>query len=64
MMNHPAPHYINEHQSDVRGIKAGWYAMEKDGSLVSGPFAHREDCLRLFRPIRAGAPNAHNSFWT
>ena len=35
MMNHPAPHYINEHQSDMRGIKDGWYAMEKDGNLVS-----------------------------
>jgi hypothetical protein len=64
MMNHPAPHYINEHQSDMRGIKVGWYAMEKDGNLVSGPFARRDDCLKLFKPISAGARNAHNSFWT
>jgi len=41
MMNHPAPHYINEHQSDMRGIKDGWYAMEKGGNLVSGPFSSR-----------------------
>jgi len=45
MMNHPAPHYINEHQSDMRGIKDGWYAMEEDGNLVSGPFSSREDCV-------------------
>jgi hypothetical protein len=64
MMNHPAPHYINEHQSDMRGIKVGWYAMEKDGNLVLGPFACRDDCLKLFKPISAGARNAHNSFWT
>jgi hypothetical protein len=25
-MSHPAPHYINQHQSDMRGIKGGWYA--------------------------------------
>ena len=48
MINHPAPHYINEHQSDMRGIKDGWYAMEKDGNLVSGPFSSREDCLKLY----------------
>jgi hypothetical protein len=64
MLNHPAPYYINEHQSDMRGIKDGWYAMKKDGNLASGPFASREDCLRLFNPISAGAPDAHNSFWT
>ena len=47
-MNHPAPHYINEHQSDTRGIKDGWYAMEKDGNLVSGPFSSREVCVRSY----------------
>jgi hypothetical protein len=46
-MNHLAPHYVNEHQSDMRGIKDGWYAMEKDGNLVSGPFSSREDCWKL-----------------
>ena len=45
-MKHSAPHYINEHQSDMRGIKDGWYAIEKNGNLVSGPFSSREDCLR------------------
>jgi hypothetical protein len=64
MMNPPAPHYINEHQSDMRGIKDGWYAMEKDGNLVAGPFSSREDCLKLFNPISAGGPNAHASVWT
>jgi hypothetical protein len=64
MMNHPAPHYINEHQSDMRGIKSGCYAMEEDGNLVSGPFSSREDCLKVFNPISAGGPNAHASVWT
>jgi hypothetical protein len=47
MLNHFAPYYINEHQSDMRGIKDGWYAMKKDGNLASGPFASREDCLSV-----------------
>jgi hypothetical protein len=48
---HPAPQYINEHQSDIRGIKDGWYAMEKNGNLVSGPFSCREDCLKVVNPL-------------
>jgi hypothetical protein len=38
--------YINEHQSDMRGIKDGWYAIEDDGNLSSGPFSSREDCIK------------------
>jgi hypothetical protein len=40
-----APHYISEHKSDMRGIKAGWYAVEGgDGNIFSGPFASRQEC--------------------
>jgi hypothetical protein len=40
------PHHINESKSDMRCIKPGWYAMnEHDGSLSSGPFVSREECL-------------------
>jgi hypothetical protein len=44
-MNFPNPHYINEHQSDIRAIKDGWYVMEEDGNLSSGPFSTRQDCI-------------------
>jgi hypothetical protein len=37
--------YVNERQSDLRGIKDGWYAMEEDGTLAFGPFFNRETCL-------------------
>jgi hypothetical protein len=37
--------------TDMRGIKDGWYATEKDGNLVAGPFSSREDCLKLLNPI-------------
>jgi hypothetical protein len=41
----PVPYYISENQSDMRGIKHGWYAMEDDGKLSSGPFASSADCV-------------------
>ena len=44
-----APHYISENQSDMRGIKHGWYAIEDDGNLSSGPFPSFEECLTEIR---------------
>jgi hypothetical protein len=41
-----ASHYINENKSDMRGIKPGWYAIENDGNLSSGPFASLEECIK------------------
>ena len=33
------PYYVNEHQSDIRAIKPGWYGMENNGkSLVRAVF--------------------------
>ena len=40
-----APHYIGEDKSDMRGIKSGWYAIESDGKLSSGPFVSLEECV-------------------
>ena len=49
-----APHYINENKSDMRGIKSGWYAMEDDGNLSSGPFSSSEECVnRITQPTNA-----------
>jgi len=39
------PHYINEHQSDIRAIKLGWYGMENNGKLSSGPYPNQGKCL-------------------
>jgi hypothetical protein len=51
------PHYINEDRSDMRAIKSGWYAMEDDGNLSSGPFSSHAECLRRIKqppgPARA-----------
>lgn len=49
-MNVYTPQYMNERQSDLRGIKDGWYAMDGDGALAFGPFFNRETCLsRIFQ---------------
>ena len=39
------PYYVNERQSDIRAIKPGWYAVERNGKLSSGPFPSQEECL-------------------
>ena len=39
------PYFINDDRSDMRGIKHGWYAVENDGNLSSGPFSSREECI-------------------
>jgi hypothetical protein len=44
-MSHPIPYRINEAQSDLRGVKEGWYAMNAEGKLTLGPFSSRDDCL-------------------
>jgi hypothetical protein len=45
------PCYISENKSDMRGIKHGWYAIEDDGNLSSGPFPSFEACVaRISQP--------------
>jgi hypothetical protein len=48
------PYYISEDKSDMPAIKPGWYAMEDDGNLASGPFSSLEECVdRITRPMNA-----------
>jgi hypothetical protein len=48
------PRYVSEDESDMRAIKDGWYAVTKNGMLVSGPFVSHEDCVEeIRRPTRA-----------
>lgn len=39
------PHYVNEYTSEIRSIKPGWYGMESNGKLSSGPFSNQGECL-------------------
>jgi hypothetical protein len=46
------PRFINESIPNVRGIVPGWYAMDDDGGLSSGPFASHAECVRkIIRPM-------------
>jgi hypothetical protein len=52
------PHFINDDKSEMRGIKAGWYAIEDDGNLSSGPFSSREQCvIRVTQPTNDSTPS-------
>lgn len=44
-MTETNPQYINERQSDLRGVEEGWYVADSRGKLLSGPFCNQEDCL-------------------
>ena len=47
------PHFINDDNSEMRGIKSGWYAIDDDGNLSSGPFSSYEQCLiRISQPTK------------
>jgi hypothetical protein len=45
-VNYFIPYYVNEEQSDARGIKCGWYAMDERGNLGFGPYSCPSQCLR------------------
>jgi hypothetical protein len=52
------PHYINQDEADMRGIKSGWYAMDDDSNLSSGPFSSHEECLsRGTQPTNGSTPS-------
>jgi hypothetical protein len=51
------PYFLTEDKSDMRGIKHGWYVMEDDGKLSSGPFSSHEECLgRITQPTNGSTP--------
>ena len=64
-MSNLTPHHINENESENRSVKAGWYAMRLNGTLKSGPFSSRDECMTeiaqaVFEPSQCGdAPNVH-----
>jgi hypothetical protein len=51
-----APYYISETTSDMRGIKHGWYVVEDDGTLDSGPFSSFEECAERIAEPTNGTP--------
>jgi hypothetical protein len=49
-----APHYINEHEADIRAIKPGWYEVENNGKRSSGPFPSCREYFTRINPLVAG----------
>ncbi len=50
------PNYINEIITDMRCIKAGWYAMDDRGKVSSGAYFSREECLRRIGRMNEAPP--------
>ena len=46
-VNYFIPYYVNDVQSDIRGIKSGWYTMDERGKLGSGTFSSASECLGI-----------------
>ena len=46
-VNYFIPYYVNDVQSDIRGIECGWYTMDECGRLGSGPFSTASECLGI-----------------
>jgi hypothetical protein len=39
------PRYVDEAQSKMRGLKVGWYAIDNEGDIASGPYPSRDECI-------------------
>jgi hypothetical protein len=39
------PHHVDEGQSRTRGLKVGWYAIDNEGDIASGPYQTRDECV-------------------
>lgn len=53
-VNYFIPYYVNDVQSDIRGIKCGWYTMDECGRLGSGPFSTASECLGIGSQAKKG----------
>ena len=58
-VNYFIPYYVNDVQSDDRGIKCGGYTMDECGKLGFGPFSTASECLGT----GSQATNAPTSKW-
>ena len=39
------PRYVDEAQSRMRGLQVGWYAIDNEGDIASGPYQTRDECV-------------------
>jgi hypothetical protein len=50
------PHFVDAQQSGMRGLTVGWYAIDQDGEIVSGPYRGRNECAISIAQSPDGAP--------
>ena len=53
------PHFVDAQQSAMRGLRIGWYAMDQDGEIASGPYRGRSECVMGI----AESPDAAPALW-
>jgi hypothetical protein len=39
------PRYVDPAQSRMRGLQVGWYAIDNEGDVASGPYPTRDECI-------------------
>ena len=54
------PHFVDAQQSAMRGLKVGWYAIDQDGEIASGPYRGRNECAISI----AQCPNDGPALWS
>jgi len=50
------PHFVDAQQSAMRGLNIGWYAIDQDGEIASGPYRGRNECVIGIGQSPNGAP--------
>jgi hypothetical protein len=50
------PHFVDAQQSAMRGLHIGWYAIDQDGEIASGPYRGRNECVISIGQSPNGAP--------
>jgi hypothetical protein len=53
------PRHIQKDESDWLGIKPGWYGAKVNGTLVTGPWASSEECLKKIGQLPEPALQTH-----
>jgi hypothetical protein len=50
------PHFVDVQQSAMRGLNVGWYAIDQDGEIASGPYRGRNECIVSITQFLNDAP--------
>jgi hypothetical protein len=53
------PHYVDAQQAGMRGLNVGWYAIDQEGDIASGPYRGRSECVRKIAQSPNGTSAPH-----